>query len=232
MDTATTLRSVCGKSENDELQVHLKHPITIIKTLMTSHYLSNLRCRSAFKLLEIDQKSRILHPGQVIIDCGAAPGSWTQVAVNKSNSNGKLENKPKGLVIGIDLLPIYPIDGAETISNMNFTTEKGQNKIRELLKERSVDCVLSDMAPNATGVRSLDQENITTLCYSVLRFALQMSSQGAHLLMKIWDNGEVPTLERDILKYYKTVKTVKPHASRMDSAEMFILAKYFKGLEK
>lgn len=75
-----------------------------------------LRCRSAFKLLEIDQKSNIFRPGQTVIDCGAAPGSWTQIAVAKTNSNGALKNKPKGMVIGIDKLQIYPID----VGSLNY----------------------------------------------------------------------------------------------------------------
>lgn len=194
-------------------------------------YEITFRCRSAFKLLEIDQKARILRPGFKVLDCGGAPGSWTQVAVIKTNSSGAKEDKPKGIVIGIDLLPIYPIEGAHTISSTNFTTVKAQDKIREILGDEKLDCVLSDMAPNATGVRSLDQENITDLCYSVLRFAIQMSAENSSLLMKVWDNGAVPQLERDINRYYRIVKTVKPNASRSDSAEKFVLAKGFVGIK-
>lgn len=85
------------------------------------------------------------------------------------------------------------------------------------------------MAPNATGVRCLDQENIMKLCYSVLRFAIPLSAPDAHCLMKIWDNGDVQKLEQDILKFYKSVKRIKPPASRADSAEVFILARGFSG---
>lgn len=100
-----------------------------------------------------------------------------------------------------------------------------------MLDGRKIDCVLSDMAPNATGVRNLDHENITTLCYTVLRFAAMMSTPGASLLMKIWDNGESGKLVEDISRFYKTVKFVKPKASRMESAENFILATGFYGLK-
>lgn len=87
------------------------------------------------------------------------------------------------------------------------------------------------MAPNATGIRILDQENIINLCYSVLRFSIRMSAENASLLMKVWDNGLVPQLEADILKFYRNVKIVKPNASRSDSAEKFFLAKEFVGVK-
>lgn len=87
------------------------------------------------------------------------------------------------------------------------------------------------MAPNATGVRILDQENITNLCYSVMRFAALMSSPNASLLVKVWDNGNIPQMEKDMLRFYKTVKIIKPLASRADSSEKFLLAREFYGLK-
>uniref|UniRef100_A0A8D8NXG9 rRNA methyltransferase 2, mitochondrial n=1 Tax=Culex pipiens TaxID=7175 RepID=A0A8D8NXG9_CULPI len=194
--------------------------------------MANYRCRSAFKLLEIDQKYNIIKPGFTVIDCGAAPGSWSQIAVKQSNADGAALGKPKGTVIGVDLLQIYPIAHATTLGNTDFTRTESQDKIRSLLGEKRIDCVLSDMAPNATGVRSLDQENIITLCYSVLRFAILMSSPNASLLMKVWDNGEVPALEKNIQRYYQQVKRIKPRASRADSAENFVLARGFVGVER
>lgn len=86
------------------------------------------------------------------------------------------------------------------------------------------------MAPNATGVRTLDQENITGLCYSVLRFAALMSNEKASLLIKVWDNSEVKTLEANILRFYEKVKVIKPNASRSDSSEKFLYASGFVGL--
>lgn len=87
------------------------------------------------------------------------------------------------------------------------------------------------MAPNASGIRCLDQENITQLCYSVLRFALIMSAPHASLLVKVWDNANVPKLEKDMLRFYKSVKHIKPPASRSDSSEKFLLARDFIGLK-
>lgn len=110
---------------------------------------------------------------------------------------------------------------------MDFTDIKTQERIKELLNGRKIDCILSDMAPNATGVRCLDQEKIMDLCYNVLQFAIQMSAENASLLVKIWDNGDVKKFEENVLRYYKTIKHIKPEASRDDSAEKFLLAKNF-----
>jgi len=189
----------------------------------------NYRCRSAFKLLEMDDKYKILKPGDVVLDCGAAPGSWTQVAVQRTNANGKLERAPLGAVYSIDLLHFHAVPGATIFGGMDFTTPLAKERLRESLAGRQVNCVLSDMAPNATGVRMLDQESITNLCYEVLKFALAMSAPQANLVVKIWDNGDVPKLERDMLCYYEKVKRVKPRGSRGDSAEHFLLARGFKG---
>lgn len=123
-----------------------------------------------------------------------------------------------------------PKQGAHILGNTDFTLAESQAKIRTLLAGRPVDCVLSDMAPNATGVRSLDQERITTLCYSVMRFAALMSAPAASLLVKVWDNGAIPQLERDMLRFYKSVKIIKPQASRADSSEKFLLGREFYGL--
>lgn len=103
--------------------------------------------------------------------------------------------------------------------------------MKKLLDGRKIDCVLSDMAPNATGIRSLDQEGITNLCYSVLRFALLMSAPQASLLVKVWDNANIQQLENDMLRFYKSVRHIKPAASRSGSSEKFLLARHFVGLK-
>lgn len=127
--------------------------------------------------------------------------------------------------------PFEHFQGAHILGNTDFTQSASQEKIRTLLDGRTVDCVLSDMAPNATGVRALDHENITNLCYAVMRFAVLMSSPNASLLVKVWDNGSVPQLEQDMLRFYKTVKIIRPQASRADSSEKFLLAREFYGLK-
>ncbi len=121
--------------------------------------------------------------------------------------------------------------GVHLLGNADFMKPATQENVKSILGDRRVDCVLSDMAPNATGVRSLDQENITKLCYSVLRFAALVSSAEASLLVKLWNNGQVPQLEQHMLRFYEKVKFIKPAASRTDSSEVFMLAKGFRGLK-
>lgn len=125
----------------------------------------------------------------------------------------------------------YLLQGVHLLGNADFTKPETQQNVKSILGDRRVDCVLSDMAPNATGVRSLDQENITKLCYSVLRFAALVSSVNANLLVKLWNNGDVPQLEQNMLRFYEKVKFIKPAASRTDSSEVFMLAKGFLGLK-
>lgn len=188
----------------------------------------NYRCRSCFKLLEIDEKHKILQPGYTVVDVGAAPGSWSQICVKAVNSNGVIKNRPKGIVIGIDKLQIYPVDGATFYGNTDFTSQAAQEKVKSLLGGRKVNCVLSDMAPNATGIRALDQDIIMELANSVFNFAQQVSAPEACLVIKVWENGELKKLENAILEFYEYCRMVKPHASRADSAEKYILAKGFK----
>lgn len=125
----------------------------------------------------------------------------------------------------------FYLQGAHVLGLSDFTKPETQERIRQLLDGRSVDCVMSDMAPNASGVRCLDQEKIMSLCYSVLRFAISISSPGACLLVKVWDNAEIRKFEKDALHYYKTLKHIKPKASRSDSSEKFLLAKEFIGVK-
>lgn len=114
---------------------------------------------------------------------------------------------------------------------MDFTKLSSQLQLKHALNGRLVNCILSDMAPNATGVRMLDQENIMNLCYAVLRFSAIMSAKGSNLVVKVWDNGDVAKLERNMLRFYEKVKRCKPKSSRSDSAEHFLLARNFKGLD-
>lgn len=114
---------------------------------------------------------------------------------------------------------------------MDFTAPESQKNIIEFLNGKKADVVISDMAPNATGVRNLDNENIIKLCYIVLRFAVQISKKDSSLLVKLWQCGETKQLENDIARFYNNVKIVKPNSSRSDSTEIFLLGRNFKGLK-
>ncbi|XP_070581200.1 rRNA methyltransferase 2, mitochondrial-like [Ptychodera flava] len=190
--------------------------------------LEQYRARSAFKLIEIEEKYKILRPGDVVIDCGAAPGSWTQVAVERVNANGKDDDLPRGQVIAVDLLHIEPLDGAVSFDHSDFTSEKTQKMILEALQKPTADVILSDMAPNATGIHSMDHENIIELCSSVFEFAKQVLRINGILLCKLWEGGLSGAFRKDLSQSFKTVKIIKPHASRKDSAELYFLAKGFK----
>ncbi|KAJ8929569.1 hypothetical protein NQ314_017733 [Rhamnusium bicolor] len=234
--------STCSKTMRKVLPVDLKSKT---KTISSQHWLSrqlsdpyvekakllNYRCRSAFKLIEIDDRFKILHPGDIVIDCGASPGSWTQVAVKRVNSDGLNNKLPRGTVLALDKQQIYPIKGATIFGNMDFTVPESQKKLFDYLNGEKVHVVISDMAPNATGVRDLDTENIIKLCYAALRFALQISRNNASLLVKLWQCGELKILENDMARYYSNVKVVKPNSSRSDSTEIFLLGRNFKGLK-
>jgi 23S rRNA (uridine2552-2'-O)-methyltransferase len=117
------------------------------------------------------------------------------------------------------------------MGGMDLTAPSAQGKLLELLDGKKVNTVLSDMAPNATGVREMDHERIVYLAYSALRFAVQVSCVGGSVLLKIWDGRESIRLEHDISRFYNVVKVVKPPSSRGDSAEKFLLARKFKGLK-
>lgn len=190
----------------------------------------NYRCRSAYKLLEINDKFKILQPGHIVIDCGAAPGSWTQVAIKATNANAK-EDGDVGTVFGIDKQPIYPIEGATLLSGMDFTDPASQNLLLKHLNGKKPNVVLSDMAPNASGIRDLDHEIIIQLAYTALKFALQISDRNGSFVCKIWDGGKSQQFEKDLLKFYKYVKSVRPNATRDESTEKFLVAREFKGIK-
>ncbi|XP_068219127.1 rRNA methyltransferase 2, mitochondrial-like [Palaemon carinicauda] len=214
-----------SKSSQDWLTRQLNDPY--VKLARYEHY----RARSAFKLIEIDDRHKILHHGQVVVECGAAPGAWTQVAVSRVNSLPKVDHK-QGLVIGVDLLSIHPLPGAIFLCGKNFTHPKTQQEILGILDGKKVNVVLSDMAPNATGTRSMDHENIIDLAYSALNFAVQHSALNASFLCKVWDGSRDMKLKSDMEKYYRTVKIIKPNASRKDSSEKFLLGKNFLGTDR
>lgn len=221
-----TPRNLKGKKHSSQLWLARQMRDPYVEKAKQENY----RCRSAFKLLEINERFKILSPGLTVIDCGAAPGSWTQVAVNLTNAHGKKEG-PVGTVYAVDRLPFYLVEGATILGNMDFTNVKTQEILSELLQGGKVDVILSDMAPNASGVREIDHDNIMLLAYAVLRFALQISKTQGTLVVKVWDGGKAQQFEQNLLKFYNSVKVVKPDATRDESAEQFFLARGFKGLK-
>lgn len=179
------------------------------------------RSRAAYKLLEMQEKTHILKPGQTVIDLGAAPGSWAQIAEDIVSRQGKSK------VVAIDLLEIEELAGIEFLQ-ADFTEEKTLQWLREQVPA-GADVVLSDMAPNTSGHSSLDHLRIMGLCEEVFLFASEVLKPGGAVICKAFQGGTEQDLLKEIRKQYTTVKHVKPEASRKGSAELYVVALGFKG---
>lgn len=213
-----------GKSSHDWLTRQLNDPY--VKLAQEN----NLRCRSAFKLTEIDDRFKVLKPGDLVIDCGAAPGSWSQVAIQRVGLNTMkgTNHRQNGTVVAIDIQPIAPIDGVTILEQSDFTKPETQSQILQALGNRLADVVLSDMAPRASGNRELDHQVIFELCISVLKFSSQVLDCGGHVVCKLWDGRNTKDAVDVMKRMFNIVKTVKPEASRSDSAEIFLLGLDYK----
>ncbi|CAG0921649.1 unnamed protein product [Notodromas monacha] len=179
------------------------------------------RARSAFKLIQIDDKYAFLQPGAVVIDCGASPGSWSQIAVERTNSDGRSPRKKKGEVIAVDLQPIHPLPGLTIVAPADFTHESTLKKLKEILNDRRVDVVMSDMSPRASGMKSLDQDVSLELCKSVFRYALEVLSPGKGVfLCKMIFGGDASSFMREVKSAFEAASFVKPAASLEDYSDI------------
>ncbi|KAM7152085.1 rRNA methyltransferase 2, mitochondrial isoform 1-T1 [Macrochelys suwanniensis] len=217
---AGCLKSKTG-AEHRWLERHLKDPF--VRATKQHNY----RCRSAFKLLEIDDKHKVLRPGLSVIDCGAAPGAWSQVAVQRVNALGADPNAPVGFVLGVDLLHVSPLEGAVFLSNADITDPVTLKKIQELLPTDRADVILSDMAPNATGIRELDHQKLINLCLTLLDLSQSILRPRGTILCKFWDGREAHLLQSRLMEHFQDVRTIKPQSSRKESAEIYYLAKLY-----
>jgi 23S rRNA (uridine2552-2'-O)-methyltransferase len=185
------------------------------------------RSRSAYKLIEIDDRFRLLRPGHVVVDLGAAPGGWSQVAAARVGSA-----TGKGRVVGIDILEMEPIAGV-TLAQLDFTAEDAPQRVRALMDPegsgRLADGVISDMAANTTGHRKTDHLRIVALAEMAADFAGDVLAPGGYFLVKLFQGGETSTLVTALKQSYETVRHVKPGASRADSSELYLLATGFRG---
>ena len=172
------------------------------------------RARSAYKLIEIDEKFKIFKGGLTVIDIGAAPGSWTQYA-SKAVKNGK--------IISIDLKEMEPIGNTFQIKG-DFTEDQTQQKIKELLTDKS-DIVMSDMAVNTTGIKNIDSIQTGELCKEAMIFSQDIISNNGFFISKIFMGGSFNEIVQLGKKIFKEVKVFKPKSSRKDSKESFIICK-------
>ena len=183
-------------------------------TFVRQSKVDGYRARSAYKLIEIDEKFKIFKGGLSIIDIGAAPGSWSQYAV-KAAKNGRL--------ISIDLKKMEPIGNTVQIQG-DFTEENIQNEIRKHIKTK-VDIVMSDMAVNTTGIKNIDSIQTGELCIEAMLFAKNLLKGNGFFVSKIFLGGTFNEIVAEGKKYFKEVKVFKPKSSRKDSKESFIICK-------
>lgn len=180
------------------------------------------RSRAAFKLIQLDERFKLLRPGMKVLDLGAAPGGWTQVAVGKVKAQ-----EGRGRVIGIDLLDMDAIDGA-TLMKGDFTHDDAPQLLKDALLGPA-DLVLSDMAANTIGDRGTDHLRIMMLAEMAAHFAAEVLAPGGAFVCKLFQGGAEKTLLDFLKKNFKTVRHAKPDASRAGSAETYVVAQGFRG---
>ena len=182
-----------------------------------------MRSRAAYKLIEIDDKYHFLKPGLTVVDLGAAPGGWSQIAAKRVGAaNGK------GRVVAIDLLEMPEIPGV-TFAQFDFLADDAPAKLLEMIGGRA-DVVLSDMAPNTTGHRKTDQLRILGLVEGAAAFAAEVLNPGGTFVAKVFQSGADAALMAELKRDYATVKHVKSASSRQDSSERYVLAMGFRGV--
>ncbi len=198
-----------SKSSQNWLKRHFDDPY--VKQAKKAGY----RSRAVFKLLEIQEKRRIIKPGQVIVDLGAAPGGWAQAAV-------PLVGK-KGAIIALDILPIEPIEGVAFIQG-DFAEQDVRERLLLAINGRSIDLVMSDMAPNISGLRAVDQPRAMYLAELALDFARGVLKPGGDFLVKVFQGEGFDGYLKDVRETFKKVVIRKPNASRPKSREVYLLA--------
>ncbi|MFZ3019307.1 MAG: 23S rRNA (uridine(2552)-2'-O)-methyltransferase RlmE [Gallionella sp.] len=173
------------------------------------------RSRAAYKLLEIDAKDHLLKPGMVVVDLGATPGGWSQVAAHKVGRGGK--------VIGLDLLPLDPLAGVDFIQG-DFRDDAVLKQLEDLLQGRPVGLVISDMAPNISGIVSADQARAMHLAELAMEFALEHLTPEGSFLVKVFQGAGFEEYLKQMRSSFSKVASRKPKASRDRSSEVYLLA--------
>jgi len=186
------------------------------------------RSRAAFKLLEIDDKYRLLKAGQCVIDLGAAPGGWSQVAVARTNALGSQSDRPKGQVVAIDIAEMEAVAGA-TVLHLDFMDERAPERLKAEIDGGRADIVMSDMAESTTGHTRTDHLRIMGLAEAAVEFAREVLMPGGAFLCKVFQGGTEKELLDRLKRLFESVKHVKPPSSRKESPELYVVAKGFRG---
>jgi 23S rRNA (uridine2552-2'-O)-methyltransferase len=174
------------------------------------------RARAVFKLKEIDEKDHLLKPGMTVVDLGATPGSWCQYAARRI--------QPGGHLVALDLLEMAPLPGVDFIQG-DFREDETLDRLKSALAGRQVDLVLSDMAPNMTGIGSTDSAQVIFLAELTLDFSRKYLKPGGDLLVKVFQGAGFMELRQAMQAEFATLATRKPAASRDRSAELYLLAR-------
>jgi len=177
------------------------------------------RSRATYKLKELDEKDKLIKPGMVVADLGAAPGGWSQWAIQQVGASG--------IVVGLDLLPIVPLDGCVFLQG-DFREDDVLEQLLATLDGRPVDIVLSDMAPNTSGIKGVDIPRSIYLSELALAFSHLVLKPGGDLLIKVFQGEGFEDFQRTVQSAFRSVVIRKPKASRPRSNEVYILAKGFK----
>jgi 23S rRNA (uridine2552-2'-O)-methyltransferase len=180
------------------------------------------RSRAAYKLLEIDDKHRLLKPGARVVDLGAAPGGFSQVAAERVKAA-----EGRGQVVAVDMTPIEPLAGVEFLC-LDLTDEAAHSRLKGMLRDGRADVVLSDMAAAAVGHGPTDHLRIMALAEAAASFACDVLAPGGTFLCKVLQGGSERDLLRSLTRSFAVVRHVKPPSSRKDSRELYVLASGFK----
>ena len=214
----TKLRTASGRTVSQQRWLKRQIDDPYVRRAKAEGY----RSRAAYKLIEIDDKYRLLKPGQKVLDLGAAPGGWSQVAAKRVKAG-----TGRGRVVAIDLLEIEPIAHVE-FAQLDFLDETAPAQLKEMLGGPA-DVVLCDMAANTTGHRVTDHLKIVALVEAAADFAREVLAPGGIFLAKVIQGGTEGELLASLKRDFASVKHVKPPASRAGSAELYVLATGFRG---
>lgn len=198
------------KSRTTWMQQHLDDPF--VKKAQAEGY----RSRSSYKLLEMDDRFRLIKPGMLIVDLGAAPGGWSQVAGKRSGKSGS--------VMALDILPMEPIQGVEFIQG-DFQLAQVLEKLTNWLSSRQVDLVISDMAPNLSGMKAVDQPRSVHLTELALELADLALKEGGSLVTKCFEGEGIDSVRSAFKQRFKKISNFKPESSRDKSREIYLIGR-------
>ena len=187
------------------------------------------RGRAAFKIMELDDKYRFLVPGARVVDLGAAPGGWCQVAVKRVNALGEKSGKAVGTILGVDLQEMEPIAGC-TLHQLDFMADDADLQVKSWLGGKP-EVVMSDMAAASSGHKQTDHLRIIALCEAAAHFAFDVLDEGGTFEAKVLAGGAEGALQKLLKQRFDKVANVKPPASRADSSEKFVVAMGFRGTQ-